>query len=148
MERFSSLGRDAISIAKFQLICGISCPGPLRVFQGVPSMRRSDKIWLLEGASITLQTLHSIPDCSVFNKFPRCGWMCLEDTSDSPVCPSDLKTVVPVSFDERHRSTCKSWDSSLLAGEQSDTFRKSQHRGIKKQRRYERLAATNQLSLW
>ena len=69
-------------------------PGPLRVFQGVPSMRRSDKIWLLEGASITLQTLHSIPDCSVFNKFPRCGWMCLEDTSDSPVCPSDLKTVV------------------------------------------------------
>ena len=37
-------------------------PGPLRVFQGVPSMRRSEKIWL--------------------------------DTSDSPVCPSNLKTVV------------------------------------------------------
>ena len=44
---------------------------------------------------------------------------------------------------------------SLLAGEQSDTLgllhlndRKSRHRRIKKQRRYERLAATSQLSLW
>eukprot|EP00399_MALV-I-05_sp_L67-4_P000052 gene53-biopygen221 len=43
---------------------------------------------------------------------------------------------------------------SLLAGEQSDTLgllrlndRKSRHRRIKKQRRYERLAATSQLSL-
>jgi hypothetical protein len=42
-----------------------------------------------------------------------------------------------------------------LAGEQSDTLghlrlndRKSRHRRIKKQRRYERLAATSQLSLW
>ena len=40
-------------------------------------------------------------------------------------------------------------------GEQSDTLRllrlndrKSRHRRIKKQRRYERLAATSQLSLW
>ena len=44
---------------------------------------------------------------------------------------------------------------SLLAGEQADTCallrahdRKSRHRRIKKQRRYERLAATSQLSLW
>ena len=44
---------------------------------------------------------------------------------------------------------------SLLEGEQSNTWlillrndRKSQHRRIKKQRRYERLAATSQLSLW
>jgi hypothetical protein len=42
-----------------------------------------------------------------------------------------------------------------LAGEQSDTLgllrlndRKSRHRRIKKQRRYERLAATSQLPLW
>ena len=44
---------------------------------------------------------------------------------------------------------------SLFIGEQSNTWsllqlhdRKSRHRRIKKQRRYERLAATNQLSLW
>src|SRR3954462_1542336 len=44
---------------------------------------------------------------------------------------------------------------SLLVDEQSDTWpllrgndRKSRHRRIKKQRRYERLAATSQLSLW
>eukprot|EP01114_Cavostelium_apophysatum_P018241 TRINITY_DN5605_c0_g1_i1.p1 TRINITY_DN5605_c0_g1~~TRINITY_DN5605_c0_g1_i1.p1 ORF type:complete len:784 (-),score=167.07 TRINITY_DN5605_c0_g1_i1:8-2359(-) len=44
---------------------------------------------------------------------------------------------------------------SLLVGEQSNTWRillrndrKSRHRRIKKQRRYERLAATSQLSLW
>ncbi|KAL1932415.1 hypothetical protein VTP01DRAFT_9471 [Rhizomucor pusillus] len=44
---------------------------------------------------------------------------------------------------------------SLLVGEQSNAYRilllydrKSRHRRIKKQRRYERLAATSQLSLW
>ncbi|CAK1601505.1 unnamed protein product [Parnassius mnemosyne] len=44
---------------------------------------------------------------------------------------------------------------SLLMGEQSNAWRillrndrKSRHRRIKKQRRYERLAATSQLSLW
>jgi hypothetical protein len=42
-----------------------------------------------------------------------------------------------------------------LVGEQSNAYRillrydrKSRHRRIKKQRRYERLAATSQLSLW
>ena len=49
----------------------------------------------------------------------------------------------------------KASSRSLLAGEQADTLgllrlndRESRHRRIKKQRRYERLAATSQLSLW
>ncbi|CAK1601506.1 unnamed protein product [Parnassius mnemosyne] len=47
------------------------------------------------------------------------------------------------------------YSRSLLMGEQSNAWRillrndrKSRHRRIKKQRRYERLAATSQLSLW
>ena len=51
--------------------------------------------------------------------------------------------------------TTKPSSRSLLVDEQSDTWpllrgndRKSRHRRIKKQRRYERLAATSQLSLW
>ena len=66
-----------------------------------------------------------------------------------------LHTHTHVTAPHTHRTHTKKHMWQLGAGEQSDTFgllrlndRKSRHRRIKKQRRYERLAATSQLSLW
>lgn len=66
------------------------------------------------------------------------------------------QTTTPLSGRDRPVSRrSKPSSRSLLVGEQSNAYRillrydrKSRHRRIKKQRRYERLAATSQLSLW
>src|ERR1700760_1566627 len=65
----------------------------------------------------------------------------LSAESTSSFTPSSERTAIPTSYG--------------LVGEQSNAYRillrydrKSRHRRIKKQRRYERLAATSQLSLW
>ena len=66
------------------------------------------------------------------------------------------QTTAPLSGRDRPVSRrSKPSSRSLLVGEQSNAWRillrndrKSRHRRIKKQRRYERLAATSQLSLW
>ena len=94
--------------------------------------------------AITPKWLHNVP---------------LESSSTGSSFPANLPTPVPlavVSLDGRlgqRESSETSETRSLLAGEQSDTLRilqpndrKSRHRRIKKQRRYERLAATSQLS--
>ena len=69
------------------------------------------------------------------------------------------RTMAVIISNSRIKLTCLATgltsSRSLLVGEQSnrlslmqDRGRKSRHRRIKKRRRYERLAATIQLSLW
>ncbi|KAM3727185.1 Copper-transporting ATPase [Dirofilaria immitis] len=77
-----------------------------------------------------------------------------------PAVPLVLSRItIATTYHSRVKLTClttsKPSSRSLLGGEQSNAWRillrndkKSRHRRIKKQRRYGRLAATSQLSLW
>ena len=71
------------------------------------------------------------------------------------VLPREIRGSQRLRYQVLEYGRSKPSSRSLLAGEQSDTIRilllndrKSRHRRIKKLRRYERLAATSQLSLW
>jgi len=69
--------------------------------------------------------------------------------------PAFLRTRTQILFCFNNNKKRERSLATLKAGEQSDALRillrkdrKSRHRRIKKLRRYERLAATSQLSLW
>eukprot|EP01113_Clastostelium_recurvatum_P030970 TRINITY_DN3818_c0_g1_i3.p1 TRINITY_DN3818_c0_g1~~TRINITY_DN3818_c0_g1_i3.p1 ORF type:complete len:551 (-),score=96.79 TRINITY_DN3818_c0_g1_i3:8-1660(-) len=99
-----------------------------------------------------------------FNHFTNTGKMVRSESGDHMVRPPsetglDMKMGtldLHSSLEEANRALLRGLRArSLLSGEQSNTWRillrndrKSRHRRIKKQRRFGRLAATSQLSLW